>query len=53
MTGKLFRIIGSAPMVRKLADDAKEKVAWTESLRSIFQKNLATRDMSFTFVNAA
>lgn len=50
---KLSLVSGSAPLVLKLADSTKEKVAETDSIRSIYQEDFPTRGMSFEFTKTA
>lgn len=51
-TGKLSRLSGSAPMIRKLADDTEEKIAGTEAVRTIYREDFATRGMSIYIAKA-
>lgn len=52
MTVKLRRIGGSAPMVHKLADGTEEKIAGTDTVRSIYSAEFAMRGTSFYFARA-
>lgn len=52
MTGKLSRVGGSAPMIRKLADSAEEKIDRTKEIRPTYRNECTTRGMSLESAKA-